>query len=87
MLSLLCASVVSVAVGIVVALVLVGGFGGYTAYKIYAKKTRQELLRLQLFGLCVLQALQIVERYKTIKYNSLHIYFIPYMYFVICEYV
>ncbi|MDE5655352.1 MAG: hypothetical protein K2I46_07095 [Clostridia bacterium] len=38
MLSLLCAGVAEIVVGIVVAVILVGGFGGYIAYKIWAKK-------------------------------------------------
>ena len=38
MLSLLCANVTEIVVGVVVALILVVGFGGYIGYKIWAKK-------------------------------------------------
>lgn len=38
MFSLLCASVAEIVVGIVVAVIIVGGFGGYIGYKIWAKK-------------------------------------------------
>ena len=38
MLSFICANSASIVVGIVVALVLVGGFGSYVGYKIWAKK-------------------------------------------------
>lgn len=38
MISLLCVSVAEIVVGIVVGVILVGGFGGYIAYKIWAKK-------------------------------------------------
>lgn len=38
MFSLLCVNVAEIAVGIVVAVILVGGIGGYIWYKIWAKK-------------------------------------------------
>ncbi len=35
----MCASVAEIVVGIVVAVIIVGGFGGYIGYKIWAKNT------------------------------------------------
>jgi hypothetical protein len=38
MISLLCAGVAEIVVGVVIAVILVGGFGSYIGYKIWAKK-------------------------------------------------
>ena len=38
MISLLCVGAAEIAVGVVIAVILVGGFGGYIAHKIWAKK-------------------------------------------------
>ena len=63
MFSLFCASVAEIVVGIVVAVIIVGGFGGYIGYKIWAKNTANAVAvaTAELFGV---RSMSVCEQTK-----------------------